>query len=62
MNFNLAAGALRRAHSSDYPQDVVEKMAANGLLGITIGEKDGGGGNLMDAVLAIEQIAASAPM
>ena len=58
----LAAGALQRAHSSDYPWDVASRMAANGLLGITIDERDGGvGGTLMDAVLAIEQIAAACP-
>lgn len=58
----LAEGALARAHSSDYPWDVAAKMAANGLLGITIDERDGGvGGTLMDAVLAIEEIAAACP-
>jgi alkylation response protein AidB-like acyl-CoA dehydrogenase len=58
----LAAGALERAHSSDYPWDVAKKMAANGLIGITVDEEDGGGGgSLMDAVIAIEQIAAVCP-
>jgi alkylation response protein AidB-like acyl-CoA dehydrogenase len=58
----LAPGALERAHSSDYPWDVAKKMAQNGLLGITVDEKDGGGGgSLMDAVIAIEEIAASCP-
>src|SRR4051812_27512618 len=58
----LAAGALRRAHSSDYPWDVATKMADNGLLGITVDDSDGGGGGtLMDGVLAIEQIAAVCP-
>jgi len=58
----LAAGALQRAHSSDYPWDVAARMAENGFLGITIDERDGGaGGTLMDAVLAIEQIAAACP-
>jgi alkylation response protein AidB-like acyl-CoA dehydrogenase len=58
----LAAGALERAHSSDYPWDVAAKMAGQGLLGITIDERDGGvGGTLMDATLAIEQIAAVCP-
>ncbi|RYE39693.1 MAG: acyl-CoA dehydrogenase family protein, partial [Hyphomicrobiales bacterium] len=58
----LAPGALERAHTSDYPWDVAKKMAENGLLGITVDEKDGGGGgSLMDAVLAIEQIAAECP-
>jgi alkylation response protein AidB-like acyl-CoA dehydrogenase len=58
----LAAGALERAHKADYPWDVARLMAAQGLLGITIGEADGGqGGSLMDAVLAIEAVAASCP-
>jgi alkylation response protein AidB-like acyl-CoA dehydrogenase len=58
----LAEGAHERAHSSEYPWDVAKKMAASGLLGITVDEKDGGGGgSLMDAVLAIEEIAAACP-
>lgn len=58
----LADGAHERAHSSDYPWDVAKKMGQNGLIGITVDEKDGGGGgSLMDAVLAIEQIAAVCP-
>ena len=37
-------------------------MSQQGLMGITIPEADGGqGGSLMDAVIAIEQIAASCP-
>ena len=59
---HLAAGALERAHSSDYPWDVARLMAENGLLGITIDEADGGiGGQLMEAVLAIEEIAQVCP-
>jgi len=58
----LAPGSLERAHSSDYPWDVAKQMAANGLIGITVDEKDGGGGgSLMDAVIAIEQVAAACP-
>lgn len=58
----LADDALHRAHSSDYPWDVAQRMAASGLLGITIAEGDGGaGGTLIDAVLAIEQVAAACP-
>ncbi len=58
----LAAGALERAHNADYPWDVARKMAAQGLLGITLKEADGGqGGTLMDAVLAIEAVAAACP-
>ena len=59
---HLAAGALERAHTDDYPWDVAGLMAKQGLLGITIGEADGGqGGTLMDAVIAIESIAAVCP-
>jgi alkylation response protein AidB-like acyl-CoA dehydrogenase len=58
----LAQGALERAHSSDYPWDVAARLAELGLIGITVDEADGGaGGALMDAVLAIEQIAAVCP-
>jgi len=59
---HLAPGALERAHKPDYPWQVSRLMAQQGLLGITIKEADGGqGGVLMDAVLAIEAIAASCP-
>ncbi|HET9665034.1 MAG TPA: acyl-CoA dehydrogenase family protein [Burkholderiales bacterium] len=58
----LGADALRRAHSEEYPREIAVKMAAAGLLGITIPEADGGqGGTLMDAVLAIEQVALVCP-
>jgi alkylation response protein AidB-like acyl-CoA dehydrogenase len=59
---HLAEGALRRAHSDDYPWEVARLMAQQGLLGITIPEDKGGlGGALMDGVIAIEQVAASCP-
>lgn len=58
----LAADALARAHSDDYPWDVARDMAAQGLLGITVAEQKGGlGGTLMDAVIAIEQVASVCP-
>jgi len=58
----LRAGARRRAHATDYPWDVAKLMAAQGLLGIAIPEADGGqGGTLMDAVIAIEAVAAACP-
>ena len=58
----LAAGARERAHAAAYPWDVAKRMAAQGLLGITIAEADGGqGGRLIDAVLAIEEVAAACP-
>ncbi|MEA1652849.1 acyl-CoA dehydrogenase family protein [Nitrospirillum sp. BR 11164] len=59
---HLAAGALARAHSDDYPWEIARLMAEQGLLGITVPEEKGGvGGSLMDAVIAIEQIAAVCP-
>src|SRR3954463_7174923 len=59
---HLAAGARERAHASGYPWDVAKLMAKQGLLGITIAEKDGGqGGTLLDAVLAIETVASVCP-
>ncbi|WP_225027585.1 acyl-CoA dehydrogenase family protein [Xinfangfangia pollutisoli] len=58
----LAPGALDRAHSREYPWDVAQKLAGMGLLGITMDEKDGGaGGTLMDAVIAIQEIAMFCP-
>ena len=59
---HLAAGALKRAHDPRFPFDVAELMAKHGLMGITLPQKDGGqGGTLMDAVIAIEQVAAVCP-
>lgn len=58
----LAAGALARAQSDEFPWEVARGLAEQGLIGITIPEKDGGlGGALMDAVIAIEQVALSCP-
>ncbi|MCR9178384.1 MAG: acyl-CoA dehydrogenase [Alphaproteobacteria bacterium] len=59
---SLAAKALERAHEPGFPLDVAEMMAEQGLLGITMPEADGGqGGTLMDAILAIETVAAVCP-
>jgi alkylation response protein AidB-like acyl-CoA dehydrogenase len=59
---HLAQGALARAHAAEYPWEVAKQMAAQGLLGITVAEVDGGqGGTLMDAVIAIETVAAVCP-
>jgi alkylation response protein AidB-like acyl-CoA dehydrogenase len=59
---HLALGARTRAHAPGYPWDVAKLMAQQGLLGITIAQADGGqGGSLMDAVIAIEEIAAACP-
>jgi alkylation response protein AidB-like acyl-CoA dehydrogenase len=59
---HLAQGARERAHAPGYPWEVAKLMAQQGLLGITIAQADGGqGGTLMDAVIAIEEIAAACP-
>jgi len=58
----LAPGALKRAHDPGFPFDVAQLMAKQGLLGITLPPGEGGqGGTLMDAVIAIEQVAAECP-
>ncbi len=58
----LAEGALRRAHDPRFPFDVAKLASAQGLLGITLPEADGGqGGTLLDAVIAIEQVALVCP-
>ncbi len=58
----LAAGALARAHETEYSWDIAKLLADNGLLGITMSETDGGqGGTLMDAVIAIQTIAKHCP-
>src|SRR5258708_745405 len=58
----LEKDALKRAHDPRYPFAVAKLMSEQGLMGITIAEADGGqGGTLMDAVIAIEQIAAVCP-
>src|SRR6187455_1949123 len=58
----LAPDALKRAHDPRYPFDVAKLMSAQGLMGISLPEADGGqGGTLMDAVIAIEQIALVCP-
>jgi alkylation response protein AidB-like acyl-CoA dehydrogenase len=59
---HLAKDALKRAHDPRFPFDVAKLMSQQGLMGITIPEKDGGvGGTLMDAVIAIEQVALVCP-
>src|SRR5215510_10154532 len=58
----LADGALQRAHDPNYPWDTAKLLAGQGLLGITIPESDGGvGGTLMDAVIAIQEVALVCP-
>src|SRR5215470_202460 len=58
----LEADALKRAHNPRFPFDVAQRMSRQGLMGITLSEADGGqGGSLMDAVIAIEQVALVCP-
>jgi alkylation response protein AidB-like acyl-CoA dehydrogenase len=50
---HLEKDALRRAHDPRYPFDVAKLMSAQGLMGITLPEADGGqGGTLTDAPYA----------
>ena len=59
---HLATGALARAHATSYPWETARKLSAQGLLGILFPEADGGmGGTLMDAVIAIQEIALVCP-
>jgi alkylation response protein AidB-like acyl-CoA dehydrogenase len=59
---HLERDALARAHDPRFPFEVAKLMSGQGLMGITIPETDGGqGGSLMDAVIAIEQVAAVCP-
>ena len=54
----LAAGALQRAHHPGYPWDVAQLLADHGLLGLTMPDEDGGGGaTLVDAVIAMRELA-----
>lgn len=58
----LKDGALKRAHDAEYPWEIAKLLSEQGLLGITLKPEDGGlGGTLMDAVIAIEQIALVCP-
>ena len=58
----LAADAVARANSENYPWDVAQKFSKIGLLGITIPENKGGvGGTLMDAIVATQAVAEFCP-
>ena len=58
----LGADALRRAHEPGYAWDAAKLLADQGLLGLTIPEEDGGqGATLMEAVIAIGEIAKICP-
>jgi alkylation response protein AidB-like acyl-CoA dehydrogenase len=55
-------GPLTRAHDPRYPWDIAQSLAKHGLLGIAFPVADGGqGGTLLQAVLAIQQIALVCP-
>ena len=59
---HLADGALERAHEPHYSWDTAKLLADQGLLGLTIPESDGGqGASLMDAVIAIQELALICP-
>lgn len=59
---HLTGGALNRAHDPAFPFDVAKLASRNGLLGITLPEKDGGqGGSAFDAVIAIDEVAQVCP-
>ena len=59
---HLKEGALERAHGEEFPREMAQLFHQQGLMGITMPEADGGqGGTLMDAVIAIEQIALVCP-
>jgi alkylation response protein AidB-like acyl-CoA dehydrogenase len=58
----LGADALRRAHEPGYAWDAAKLLAEQGLLGLTIAEEDGGqGATLMEAVIAIQEVARVCP-
>lgn len=58
----FASDALRRAHDPAYPWDVAKALAGQSLLGLTIRPADGGAGaSLLDAVLAIREVAMADP-
>ncbi|MGH7072397.1 MAG: acyl-CoA dehydrogenase family protein, partial [Acetobacteraceae bacterium] len=59
---NLAPAALRRAHDPRFPFEVARAMAEAGLIGLMLPEADGGGGgSLLQAVLALQEIALACP-
>jgi alkylation response protein AidB-like acyl-CoA dehydrogenase len=58
----LKNGALQRAHDPGFPWDVAQILARHGLLGIAMRAEDGGqDGTLMDAVIAIQEVALVCP-
>lgn len=59
---HLAAGALERAHEAQYSWETAKLLADQGLLGLTISQDDGGqGASLVEAVIAIQELALICP-
>lgn len=58
----LAPGAVERTRQPSYPFDIARKLAAQGLLGITIAGADGGqGGTVLEAIIVIQAVAEVCP-
>lgn len=58
----LKDSAVELAHQPGYPWDVARLLGKNHLLGLTLTEEDGGqGASLMDAVIAIQEVAYASP-
>jgi alkylation response protein AidB-like acyl-CoA dehydrogenase len=58
----LRDSAVELAHQPGYPWEVARTLAKNELLGLTLAEADGGqGASLMDAVIAIQEVAYVSP-
>ncbi|SDN56344.1 acyl-CoA dehydrogenase family protein [Geodermatophilus sp. DSM 45219] len=58
----LKGSAVELAHQPGYPWDVARLLGKNHLLGLTLTEEDGGqGASLMDAVIAIQEVAYASP-
>lgn len=59
---NFAEKAYSWEKSADYPQENIRTLAANGLTGMILAENHGGqGATLLDAVIAMEEIARVCP-
>jgi alkylation response protein AidB-like acyl-CoA dehydrogenase len=59
---HLAEDARKRARNPRFPFDAAAIIAKQGLMGITLPQSDGGqGATLMDAVIAIMEVAAACP-
>ena len=53
----VAPGALERDKTHEFPHDIIEKMAALGLMGVPFAEEYGGsGGDTLSYAIAVEEI------